>query len=1198
MKAIRCPQCDRRLPGDATYCASCGYTFKVSETSTTIRVDRRLFRIPRFFSIGNNNDTLILGDNSETVKLGQKSSVSLIEPSDFPDAPVDTNESPVKLERDKDELLSLVAESTIPLEHGPHDRLTEVDDSIFTQQGSNWHKILEMRPLRPTPTPRPPATPPPYPVMETLAERSSVPAPARKKARNIPPALFFWISMLLLVAIVIGGFFGIFVTFGSNILSHPQAQNTQLMLQVTPSTAVLGTMITLRGSHFTRRGRIGLTRDADIAISDSSGNSIITANASGSFSDAVMVTPNWGAGSHLIHAEDALLHKIASFTIIVTGQSPSQRPPHLVLSVGSLNLGTGDQASNSFQAIMLSNTGGGQVSWQTATTQPWLMVSPKSGTFSADQMQKVMVAVDRANLKPGAYSAKVIFAASTGQFTLPVTMKTSLLVPGNAPVLQLTPPLLAFTGGDGGASPPTQVVTVSNPGTQPLQWSATTSGGNSWLTISPTFGNLFKGGSQPVTVSINTSSLLPGFYDGWINFTGAGSVATKDSPQSVYFSLTIVPQCILQVSPGNLSFTSIEQQPGPTAKLVSLYTTQECTAPLHWSAFAVTTSGDSWLSITTTSGITPSYASIGINAAGLTPGIHTGTIIFSSSAGTQTLLVSFVLAQSTTPLMSAGPATMSFSSIVGQPDPLTQNITATNTGGGTLSWQASVTTTLGGAWLTIAPNSGTLSAKQSAAISVTAAWQTGMTPATYTGMITIVGKDSSGHTVNGSPQTIPVNFTVLPPCTIAASPAALSFTGISGQPDPPAQSATITANGTCSHTLTWTASTDSAWLTATPATGSVNLKSSATSSIGVLLAGLQSQTYTGTVTITATDSVTEQQIGTPQTISVTLTVQPPCTLQAPSVTSETFNAEEGTNPAAQTFTIGIIGSCTGKVTLTPTATGGSWLAVSPSSVSIKGGSTTFTVTVTSASLAVGPYSGSISIAAVDGGIAIINSPQTVNITLNVIAPPVLAVAPASLTFNVTTGINTLPFTIGNTGGEPLNWTTALAPGAPGFVSLSATSGNGLAGGTNTSVNVIVNATGLAGGSTYNTSVTVSAIDPITGNTISGSPATVAITINVAVSSMQLNTNTLNFTTNVGVNPPPQTIMLTNNGGDGSWSASAPSQSWVTLNPTSGTIPSGSSEPVTFTIDVTGLNSGSYSATVVITPSTGNAITVTINLTIS
>ncbi len=1163
----------------------------MSETSTTVRMVRpRFFRIPRYFSIGNNNDTQILGDNSETTKLGQKSPTSSVNAANAQD------DSTATLRRNKNHASAVVDESTISLEQSAPASLTEVDDDIMIQQGSNWHKVLEARPLRPTTTPRPPVIS--RPLVGTLTGQRMVPVRPHKMVHSLPPTLFFWLSTLLIVALVIGGLFGIAATFGRGILSQSQPQHTQMTLQAMPATVVLGATMILHGSHFTPHGHIGLTRDMNVPIQDIKGQSIITADANGSFTHIVLVTPVWQAGTHLIHAEDALLHKTASFTIIVTGQSPSQRPPHLLLSTSSLDFGSGDQATNGFKPITLSNSGGGQVTWQTATTQSWLMLSPTSGTFSAGQTQQVMVAIDRANLKPGAYSAKVIVNASTGQFTLPVTMKTTLLIPGNAPVLQLSPPLLAFTGDDGATSPPAQVVTVSNPGTQPLQWSATTSGGNGWLIVSPAFGSLSADGSQPVTIGVNTSMLLPGFYDGWINFAGVGTTATKDSPQGIYYSLTIVPQCSLQVSPGNLSFAGVYQQPGPPAKLISLTTTQECTAPVEWSASATTNNGGSWLRITTTSGTTPTHTAIAVNAAGLTSGIYTGAIIFNSKAGTQTLFVSIIMAQSTMPLMSASPTTLSFSSVAGQSNSSTQPLTVSNTGDGTFSWQASATTSIGGAWLTIAPNSGILSGNQSTTISVSATWQAGMTPGTYTGTIAINGTDSSGQTVNGSPQTIPVSFTVLPPCTIAGTPTALSFTGVVGRPTPPAQNASISASGTCQHTLIWSASTSSAWLAVSPATGNLSLKSSATVNIGVLLSGLQPQTYSGAVTITAIDSVTRQQVGTPQTIAITLTVQPPCTLQAPAPNVETFNAEAGTNPTAQSFTIGITGSCNGSVTLTATATGGSWLAVSPGLVRISQGSTTFTVTVTSASLAAGQFSGTISIAAVDGGIAIVNSPQTVAITLNVLASPVLAVAPPSLTFNVMTGINTLPFTISNTGGEPLNWTAALDPGAPGFVSLSATSGNGLAGGTNTSVNVIVNATGLAGGSTYNTGVTISAIDPITGNTVSGSPTTVSITIHVAQFSLQSNTNSLSFTTTVGVNPSPQNVTLTNNGGDGSWSAGPPSQPWVSLNPTSGTIPSGSSAPVTFTVNVTGMSSGSYAASVVITPSSGSPLTVTINLTIN
>ena len=198
------------------------------------------------------------------------------------------------------------------------------------------------------------------PLAGTLTGQRVPPISPPKKVRSLPPALFFWISTLLIVALVMGGLFGIVATFGRGILSRSQTQNTQMTLQATPATVILGATMLLRGSHFTPHGHIGLTRDTNVSIQDIKGQSIITADANGSFTHLVLVTPAWQAGTHLIHAEDALLHKTASFTIMVTGQSPSQRPPHLLLSTSSLNFGSGDQATNGFKSITLSNSGGGQ----------------------------------------------------------------------------------------------------------------------------------------------------------------------------------------------------------------------------------------------------------------------------------------------------------------------------------------------------------------------------------------------------------------------------------------------------------------------------------------------------------------------------------------------------------------------------------------------------------------------------------------------------------------------------------------------------------------------------------------------------------------------------------------------------------------------------------------------------------------------
>src|SRR5207253_9641881 len=118
----------------------------------------------------------------------------------------------------------------------------------------------------------------------------------------------------------------------------------------------------------------------------------------------------------------------------------------------------------------------------------------------------------------------------------------------------------------------------------------------------------------------------------------------------------------------------------------------------------------------------------------------------------------------------------------------------------------------------------------------------------------------------------------------------------------------------------------------------------------------------------------------------------------------------------------------------------------------------------------------------------------------------------------------------NTGGGSLNWTASLAAGAPNFVSLSPGTSLPLTGGNNASDNIIVNATGLPGGSIYTTSITVTAVDSKTGQAINGSPATVALTISVAAPAMQLSTAALSFSAPAGLNP--QSITITNTGGDG------------------------------------------------------------------
>ncbi len=1204
MRIIRCPNCNDPLPAGANHCTTCGRplllptdklgTLAHANGDPEASIDRpAALKVPRFFAMEADEPTVRLRprqENLPTQPVAGQGSRSFLALDDVDGLYASPAYNGVYTQEGEDSL-----EDTI--EDAWHSRTNWQRVVTSRSPGGNGHGAVETLPELPAP-----------PLFKYVPPRRPFPL----SRRRLPT---FWICIFLLSVAAIAGLSGfVVVALGRSVFMPPPPSHSGLTLQVTPASVALGAMITLHGSHFSPGGRVGLSYNASVPIVDTAGKSVIAADKQGNFTDTVIVEPEWQAGPHAIHAEDALLHKIASFMLTVTGESPSLRPAHLQLSTNTVDLGSGDQATNSMQPVTLTNLGGGQVAWQTSVTQPWLELSPNSGIFAGNQDAKIVVAADRANLKAGSYAASIIFVSDAGRLTLLVKMKVTPLQPGHEAVLQLSPAVLSFSTIDGGADPPAQVITVSNPGVQPLQWSITsvTSDQSSWLSVSPQAGNVAKGGSEAVTIGVDTSMLLPGVYSGLVTFASSGTGTVKDSPQSIYVSLTVTPQCLLQVSPGGLTFANAYLQPAPAAQVINVGIAEACSSQMHWSAKTTTNKGGSWLNIdgnTSASGVTPAYPSVGVRVTGLTPGTYTGAIIFSAAPGTQTLPVTLTIGPPAAPSLTATPATLSFDAVVGQPGPDPQTITITNSGGKTLTWNATAATSVGGSWLAVKPVTGALASQDSTPVTVTAKLLSSLVPGTYNGTVTITGSDGSGHPALGSPQQIPVSFKVQAACAISVSPAALAFSGVIGQTNPAAQGVTISATGACKHALDWTATVATAsggpWLTTTPASGKVTKEDSAATHVGIALAGLSANTYTGTVSISAVDDSTRQPVGAAQNITITLTVQPQCTMQPPSSSGETFNAEAGSNPAEQTFTVGIIGACVGDVTITPTVTlasGSGWLTVSPATATVAtGGSATFTVKVTSATLTAATYTGSISLSAVNNGISIVGSPQAVGVTLNVLNPPALAVNPGSLTANVTSGVTDQPVTISNTGEEPLNWTAALASGAPSFVSLSATSGTGLAGGSGVNINVSVDATGVASG-TYSTNLTISAIDPITGNAVSGSPAVISITINVATSSMQVSTNSVTFNATAGSGTTPQSISVTNSGGGTlTWTASTPSAaSWLTVSPASDGDAGGASSTITFTADASSLSAGTYTTTVRITPASGEgtAVDVTVTLTVT
>jgi hypothetical protein len=208
---------------------------------------------------------------------------------------------------------------------------------------------------------------------------------------------------------------------------------------------------------------------------------------------------------------------------------------------------------------------------------------------------------------------------------------------------------------------------------------------------------------------------------------------------------------------------------------------------------------------------------------------------------------------STTPILSVSPATLSFTGVQGGANPASANITITNTGGGTLTYNIGSDAS----WLSAAAASGT--APQTVQVSANTS---GLVANTYTGHLTVIATGAQG-----SPATVTVTLTVTnpppPQPVLSVSPLAISFTATQGGANPAAASSNVTNTG--SGTLSFTTSSDTAWLGVSPASGNAPT----TLQLSANIVGLASGTYTGHVTVTSAGSQ-----GSPATITATLNVNP------------------------------------------------------------------------------------------------------------------------------------------------------------------------------------------------------------------------------------------------------------------------------------------------------------------------------------
>src|SRR5260221_2305962 len=714
---------------------------------------------------------------------------------------------------------------------------------------------------------------------------------------------FFLLSVVTILALIGGGVVAFLNPARQTV--HATVAKALPALTVTPGIVHADQIVLLHMNNFSPLAKIRLTHDTQETVRTDTGSPFIMLSANGDGDARILVDDTWGPGSHMVEAEDVVTHYTASAVLQVLNDLPL-RPPQLFASLpgmttellSSLDMGANEQAANTLQSLVLHNMGGGWVSWSAVSNQPWLMTSPQQGIFRDGQ--RIFVAATRANLSPGDYDGTITIVSNGGApIVVQVKMTFQPLPTSDAAVssiMLVTPPVFSFTSIDGSADPASQSLTISDPGSQPLNWSLAISSSVdtynqnyyaeddvSWLSVGTTAGTVLPSARSKLKLNVHSQNLLPSVYNALLTFTSG--LETLNTPQVVAISLTVQPRCGVATNLGNLAFTTAGSQ------LLALNTSSGCTGAINWQGF----SSASWLSITPAGGLLQPDASplitVETNTGALLPGQYTGLILFVAQQRSQTLVVQLTVqpsplapistpspvpgptvAPAPTAVFGLSPGSLQFTLVPGQKNPPGQVLTVSNAGAGTLFWQASIAAAEA-PWLSLNPMGGTIAAARSTRVMV-AVNGAGLSPGTYNAQITVTATNSSGNQVQGSPKTAVVTLTVLSGCSLQlqVTPASLSFVAKLPLPNPPGQNLVLNAVGTCPQTFTWTASVGGQkWLVLSAKAGSAGAAGS-TIVVSVRARTLLPGVYNSQITISAIEKGGGAIPNSPVTIPVALTV--------------------------------------------------------------------------------------------------------------------------------------------------------------------------------------------------------------------------------------------------------------------------------------------------------------------------------------
>jgi PKD repeat protein len=472
--------------------------------------------------------------------------------------------------------------------------------------------------------------------------------------------------------------------------------------------------------------------------------------------------------------------------------------PVLEVTPTSLTFAAQEGTDPASQTVTVTNGGGGTLDWAVTDDQAWLSAAPASGSLAGGASATVTVSVAGAGLAPDVYAGTdTVCGAGVGrdvavEYTVTATPTQTLTVTGAGagtgsvdsnpaaitctstagvtsgacaaefdegtpvtltatpaagssfggwsgactgtgtcevtldaarsveaafellPTLEVTPTSLTFAAQEG-TDPASQTLAVTNGGGGTLDWTASaTSGDPAWLGVAPASGSLEAGQSATLTVSVASAGLSPGDYAGTLTVSGAG-----DSRDVVVdLAVTATPTRTLTVTGAGAGAGSVASDPvGVTCAVDAGTTSGACAADF-----------DEGTPVSLTA--TPAAGSSFGGWSGACTGTGTCEVTLDAARSVE---AAFDLL----PTLEVTPTSLTYAADEGT-DPASQILTVTNGGGGTLAWVV----TEDAAWLSAAPASGSLTAGQSATVTVSVA-SAALAAGDYADTMTVSGAGAS-----------------------------------------------------------------------------------------------------------------------------------------------------------------------------------------------------------------------------------------------------------------------------------------------------------------------------------------------------------------------------------------------------------------------------------------------------------------------